>query len=358
MNKGEGTSSGAFDFTEIRSWINKEQEISENDRYFSEQPVEKSEIRRVALTNCDYNPLWLDEEYACKTRWGGIIAPPLFLGACGNVVFPARPAEIPGADPWTHFYGGCEWEFLKPVRVGDVIEPIWKLVDAYEKAGNFAGPLAFTVGETAFKNQKEEVVGICRSTLIHWSRAAAKKRKKYRAQGLNFEPEGYPENKKGEITARGSLPLYYENVKVNDEIKPLSITLTIPMIVVQSTCYRVGVILPHTASPGAGCYWHYTVNGAKRVREMPAPFDVGIWRPAWFARLMTDWIGDDGWLKKLRIRIHLPIFAGDTTTCRGKVIRKYIENNDNLIDCEIWGENQRGEITTNGSCTVILPSRG
>ncbi|RYG28150.1 acyl dehydratase, partial [bacterium] len=28
-----------------------------------------------------------------------------------------------------------------------------------------------------------------------------------------------------------------------------------------------------------------------------------------------------------------------------------------LVDLEIWGENQRGEITTPGLATVILPSR-
>ena len=31
----------------------------------------------------DMNPLWRDEEYAKKTRWGGIIAPPAFYATMG-----------------------------------------------------------------------------------------------------------------------------------------------------------------------------------------------------------------------------------------------------------------------------------
>lgn len=42
-------------------------------------------------------------------------------------------------------------------------------------------------------------------------------------------------------------------------------------------------------------------------------------------------------------------------TC--KVTRKYVKDRHALVDLEIWGENQRGEITTPGLATVILPSR-
>jgi len=43
--------------------------------------------------------------------------------------------------------------------------------------------------------------------------------------------------------------------------------------------------------------------------------------------------------------------------CKGKVVKKYAEGRDHLVDCEIWLENAKGEKTTIGSATVILPSR-
>jgi acyl dehydratase len=36
-------------------------------------------IRHFADGLGDTNPLWTDEEYAKRTKWGGIIAPPCFL---------------------------------------------------------------------------------------------------------------------------------------------------------------------------------------------------------------------------------------------------------------------------------------
>jgi hypothetical protein len=43
--------------------------------------------------------------------------------------------------------------------------------------------------------------------------------------------------------------------------------------------------------------------------------------------------------------------------CKGTVVKKYAEGRDHLVDCEIWLENAKGEKTTIGSASVILPSR-
>ncbi|MGH7001266.1 MAG: hypothetical protein ACREEA_07145 [Stellaceae bacterium] len=44
--------------------------------------------------------------------------------------------------------------------------------------------------------------------------------------------------------------------------------------------------------------------------------------------------------------------------CKGRVTKKYVDGADHLVDCEIWLENTKGEKTTPGSATVLLPSRG
>ena len=44
---------------------------------------------------------------------------------------------------------------------------------------------------------------------------------------------------------------------------------------------------------------------------------------------------------------------GDTTWCKGKVTRKYVKDGYALVDIEIAGENQRGELTTPGLATVV-----
>jgi len=40
------------------------------------------------------------------------------------------------------------------------------------------------------------------------------------------------------------------------------------------------------------------------------------------------------------------------------VLKKYVDDGEYLVDCEIWLENAKGEKTTIGSATVMLPSRG
>ncbi len=45
--------------------------------------IEEGTIKRFARAIGDPNPLWQDEEYAVKTDYGGIIAPPNFILTLG-----------------------------------------------------------------------------------------------------------------------------------------------------------------------------------------------------------------------------------------------------------------------------------
>jgi hypothetical protein len=68
-------------------------------------------------------------------------------------------------------------------------------------------------------------------------------------------------------------------------------------------------------------------------------------------------MGDAAFLKRIRSEWRKFNLLGDTTWCRGKVTRKYAQAGHALVDLEIWGENQRGEITAPGLATVVLPAR-
>lgn len=350
-----------FDLSEVRALIGKEMELTEAEAYLAECPVDASEIRRYALAVEDCNPLWFDNEYAKKTRWGGIITPPTFMHTCGGGTALAGPSHIPGIDDWPHgsLFAGSEFEFYLPVRVGDKIRPKSKLIDAVEKAGKFVEHMVLVTAETEFTNQNGELVGIWRQSVMKYSTAEAQKKGTYTAEELGpLFPAGYPSMEKGKLTSRGAKPLYYEDVVLGAEVPSLIRELTIPQIVsTADVSQRIGIILPHTL-PGPGCYWHYAVGESWKTRGLPAPMDEGPIRAAQPSQLMTDWIGDYGWLSKLNLQIRHPIYAGDTTTWKGKVINKYVSGDQHFVECEVWGENQRGQVSTKGSATVILPSRG
>jgi hypothetical protein len=69
-------------------------------------------------------------------------------------------------------------------------------------------------------------------------------------------------------------------------------------------------------------------------------------------------MGDDAWLWKLDCEFRRFNFVGDTQWLRGVIARKYLAEGDRpAVDLELEALNQRGEGTTPGHATILLPSR-
>jgi len=126
--------------------------------------VEKGYIRRYAQAIGDPNPLWQDEAYARKSRYGSIISPPTFLQDHAIIEFVDELLEIECPLPRL-LNGGMEVECYKPMTPGDVITTRAKLADLYEKHGK-GGKLMFMVVDATFTNQRGELVAKGRHTFI------------------------------------------------------------------------------------------------------------------------------------------------------------------------------------------------
>ena len=63
--------------------------------------------------------------------------------------------------------GGGEWEYIKPVRPGDVLTVVDKLYDLRVREGRM-GKMLFIVTELTWTNQKGEVVARSLGTLINY----------------------------------------------------------------------------------------------------------------------------------------------------------------------------------------------
>ena len=101
---------------------------------------------------------------------------------------------------------------------------------------------------------------------------------------------------------------------------------------------------------------HHDVDHA-RSTGVPTIFLNTGFISAMLCRLITDWVGDDGWLQRLHFEMRRMAHLGDTVSAKGKITKKYIEGNNHCVDCDVWIENQKGEITTPGKTTVILPTK-
>ena len=126
--------------------------------------VEKGHIMKFAEAVGDPNPLWNDTKYARGARYGSIIAPPIFLIDEGLTRFADKLMNMKCPLPRT-LNGGTEVEYYKPMKPGDSITTVAKLVDIQEKVGG-SGKLLFLIVEVTYQNQKGELVAKCRNTFI------------------------------------------------------------------------------------------------------------------------------------------------------------------------------------------------
>jgi acyl dehydratase len=143
--------------------------------------VEKGAIRRFADAVDDPNPLYWDEEYAQKSKYGAIIAPPGFISspwfsnrptkwpkkgvASSEITAGLRPA-LAKAGFGRLLDGGMEYDFFKPVRSGDTMTASTIIKDIIERGGA-TGKMAFVITETTYTNQKGELVAKARATSIN-----------------------------------------------------------------------------------------------------------------------------------------------------------------------------------------------
>ena len=101
---------------------------------------------------------------------------------------------------------------------------------------------------------------------------------------------------------------------------------------------------------------HYDVNFAKN-NGLPDIILHGALKNAFLGQLMTDYVGFDGTLKKLSCQYRAMDIPGTPVFAKGNVVKKYVEENENIVECEIWLENEEGQKTTPGYAIVSLPNR-
>lgn len=136
--------------------------------------VEKGAIRIYAEAVGNDNPLYSDEEYARKSLYGSIIAPPGFFGwptktpcSCtglADIVGELQAALARGGFPRI-LDGGMSYNFFLPVRAGDVLVASPKVTGLNEKEGK-GGTMIICNFETTYTNQNGDLVAKALQTFI------------------------------------------------------------------------------------------------------------------------------------------------------------------------------------------------
>lgn len=101
---------------------------------------------------------------------------------------------------------------------------------------------------------------------------------------------------------------------------------------------------------------HYDLEFAKN-NGLPNVILHGALKNAFLGQVVTDWIGEWGTLKKLSVQYRGMDIPGTPAYVKGVVKKKYVQDGENVVECEIWLENHEGEHTTPGYAVATLPSR-
>jgi acyl dehydratase len=339
----------------------------------------RDNIRHYAHGIGDDNPLWCNPEYAAKTKHGGIIALPSFLFATNRIV-----SGYVGGLPGVHaMWSGADWTWYKAVQRNDEIRAEAYLKDLIEHQTRFAGRAVQQIYHVDFYNQNgdkiSEADSWCFRTERDHAREQGTKYKEVRERTpRRYSPEelaeAYKLYRNEEI--RGATPRYWEDVSEGEK---LPVMFKGPMTVTGFIAYAQGwgglYIRANKlawklidAHPGVGITNRFGIPDVpERVHweedfalEVGAPgaYDYGPERTSWLTHHMTNWIGDDGFLRKAscKIRRHNP--EGDMLFIKGHVKRKYVEDGKHLVEIEQEARNQDDELSVLGSGVVELPSRG
>lgn len=138
--------------------------------------------------------------------------------------------------------------------------------------------------------------------------------------------------------------IYYEDVEEGTVLPPMEKTATTTQLFLFS----------------AATYNAHRIHYDKAYAAEEGHPDLLVHGPlqgGWLAQYIVDWMGPLGRLKKLEFTNRGRAFPGERLTFKGRVIKKESLDGAYLAVCDIWEENESGEVILPGKAVVSLPSQ-
>ncbi len=341
----------------------------------------RDNIRHYAHGIGDDNPLWCDPAYAATARFGTIVAPPSFVFALNRIL-----SGYVGGLPGIHaMWAGADITWHQPITRGTEVTTKAHLKDLVEHQTAFAGRAVQQIyhvdyhdaatgdplcsGDSwCFRTERDTA----RELGTKYEKAKARPPMRYTAEDL----EGIYGRYEAE-PVRGAETRYIEDVAVGDELPtmtkgPMTVTGFIAYAQGWGGLYIRANRLAHQQlrkHPGLGIANAFGIPDVpERVHwendlatdvGTPAAYDYGPERCSWLTHHLTDWMGDDGFLRRHQSQIRHHNVVGDWITITGKVTGKGVDDEGHpVVEVEQVAHNQHGDVSARGQGTVRLPSRG
>jgi acyl dehydratase len=328
-------------------------------------------IRHYAYGIGDRNPLWTDPGHAAREEPQQ--APPTALLAMDKV-FSGYVTGLPGIHA---MYAGATFDFVRPLRVGDKLTGSATLKELIERPSRFAGRSWQQVYEVPFHDQDGELVCTGHSYCFRIERDSAREAKKYEEIRVEWTPEQIADiaqrYRDEEARRRGPVPRYFDEVVVGERLPALTKG---PYTATTAIAYLLGwgglYVRAHGDAfdlfdrhPALGIpnEWgvpeppervHWDPDLARRV-GVPGAYYYGPERVSWMGHVVTDWMGDAGFLSYLDVQVRRHNVLGELVTCDGVVTA--VDAESGVVDLRLDAVNQDGHESARGTAKVQLPRR-
>jgi len=345
-------------------------------------------VRRWALSIGDDNPLFNDPEYAKKTRWGRVYAPPGFEKSMGfdrNPIMEEKEMKetSKALRAVQLFYSGSEQHYWAPIVEGTELYRSKVVHKVEPKTSEFAGKSVIVTNETYYWDQHDNVLQSGVEWYVH-----AERRKTSGTEGkyAKEKPAWYTDEQLAEIDAayeneyqRGKDTLFLEDCKVGQKLPkmvkgPLTITdlmnfhMGVGWITYGNPPYRLGYL--NRKNFLRGFYTRNEFNSFDTVQRVHwdkglanqvgvnSTYDIGTMRQMYACHYLTNFAGDDGWVQRVKWEVRRFNYMGDTTWIEGEITDVRIDPAlGPCIDIKIEGKNQRGDQNLKASGTILVSSK-
>lgn len=323
------------------------------------------------------NPLYRDINYCKTTKYGTLIAPPSWPY---TIVYGCFPEVI--VPKFSSLYAGESIEWYLPVADEDEID--WRTTFPTEvtlEESKEHGPMVVTKGKHEFK-RKTAGLELCKHefTTCHFEMAKS-------TYQDSLDPTVAPEYTEEFIQSifdqqdaekvRGAVPRYWEDVVIGETMDPV---VRGPFTVMESAAWLNAAGQCFFTSDrmfrfvhentGLGYYdpklkvWFNfqepIFDDWGTMHKRTGSYVPGGWagqRSGWAMHMISNWMGDEGFLWKYSARHLAKGGYHKVFWTRGAVVGKGQENGRFWVDIDLYVEDETGRRIMTGDAKVLLPSK-
>ena len=319
--------------------------------------VDEYLIRHWCETLEDGNPLYLDFEYARSRGFDGLVAPP------GSVMTTfALPFRWPwppnDREPARHIHyaikelldlpvgiiNDIEIETGLPLQVGDRVSVSQRLVSISPWKKTRVGEGHFWTMDRLYRNQNGDLVLRERMSAFGYGRQETPVPQSGTGGGWSPAVE---EVIAGDRTGYRPAPrrdVCYEDVSEGNELPPLCMPITFTRCVYLASATR-------DFSPQHSNRDYARERSRTKDVFVNTPFNLGM-----ISRFLTDWAGPRSTVRRIQMGMRNSVCAGDEMILTGRVVKKYLEDNEPRVDVEVTISTQDGPVSP-CRATLVMPSR-